>query len=101
NLVNGIHAANNRELLTDILRNEWGFKGLVMTDWGTTEVCDPSLKYGSSDPALCIMAGNDLTMPGSQYDVDRIISAVGKEITLKELQICASRVIRLVWFHQK
>ena len=95
NLVNGIHAANHKELITGILRNEWGFKGLVMTDWGTT---DPSegFKYGSSDPVQCIKAGNDLIMPGSQRDVDAIVNAVGKGLALSELQACAKRVLALV-----
>ena len=95
NLVNGIHAANHRELLTDILRCEWGFRGLVMTDWGTTED-KPGFKYGSSNAALCVKAGNDLTMPGSQADVDAIVNAVGRELSLAELQDCAKRVLELV-----
>lgn len=101
NLVNGIHTANHKELLTDILRDEWKFQGLVMTDWGTTDPTEGALKYGSSDPVLCIKSGNDLIMPGSQRDVDALISAVGKELTLEELQICANRVLSLVVFHQK
>ena len=95
NLVNGIHAANHRELLTDILRCEWGFRGLVMTDWGTTED-KPGIKYGASNAALCVKAGNDLTMPGSQADVDVIVGAAGKELTLAQLQECAKRVLELV-----
>ena len=95
NLLNGIHTANHRELLTDILRCEWGFKGLVMTDWGTTED-KPGFKYGCSNAALCVKAGNDLTMPGSQEDVDAIVSAVGKELTTGELQACAERVLEIV-----
>lgn len=75
NLVNGIHSANNRELLTDILRDEWGFAGLVMTDWGTTDA-STGFKYGSSATAGCVLAGNDLTMPGSQQDVDAILDAL-------------------------
>ena len=95
NLLNGIHTANHRELLTDILRCEWGFKGLVMTDWGTTED-KPGFKYGCSNAALCVKAGNDLTMPGCQEDVDAIVSAVGKELTTGELQACAERVLEIV-----
>jgi beta-glucosidase len=95
NLVNGIHAANHKELITDILRCEWGFEGLVMTDWGTTEAKE-GFKYGSSSAALCVKAGNDLTMPGSQEDVDVIIGAVGNELSLAELQACAKRVLSLV-----
>ncbi len=95
NLVNGIHAANNRELITDILRCEWGFKGLVMTDWGTTDKSG-DFKYGSSSPVQCVKAGNDLTMPGSQADVDAIADAVGNELTLEELRACAGRVLELV-----
>ena len=95
NLVNGIHAANHPELLTDILRCEWGFRGLVMTDWGTTEARD-GFKYGCSNAALCVKAGNDLTLPGSQDEVDAIIGAVGKELTLAQLQRCAGRVLEMV-----
>ncbi|MBQ9374334.1 MAG: glycoside hydrolase family 3 C-terminal domain-containing protein [Oscillospiraceae bacterium] len=95
NLVNGVHAANHRELITDILRCEWGFQGLVMTDWGTTDASQ-GFQYGSSDAALCIKAGNDLTMPGSQEDVDAIVNAVGGKLTLAELQACAKRVLELV-----
>ena len=100
NLVNGIHAANHRELLTDVLRGEWGFRGLVMTDWGTTTASE-GFRYGSSDAALCVKAGNDLTMPGSQEDVDAIVKAVGKELTLAELQTCAKRVLELVLLRAK
>ena len=95
NLLNGIHTANHKELITDILRCEWGFWGLVMTDWGTTDE-KPGFKYGSSNAALCVKAGNDLTMPGSQADVDAIVNAVGKELTLSELQACAKRILELV-----
>lgn len=100
NLVNGIHAANHRELITDILRCEWGFKGLVMTDWGTTDASS-GFKYGSSSPVLCIKAGNDLTMPGSQEDVDAIAGAVGNNLTLSELQACARRVLAMALFRMK
>ena len=99
NLVNGLHAANHKELLTDVLRAEWGFDGVVMTDWGTTGDGGISsgmgLKYGPSSPVLCIKAGNDLIMPGSQEDLDAIVNAVGVDLTLAELQACAKRVLAL------
>ena len=95
NLVNGIHSANNRELLTDILRDEWGFAGLVMTDWGTTDA-STGFKYGSSATAGCVLAGNDLTMPGSQQDVDAILDALkAGTLPLAALQQCARRVLAL------
>lgn len=94
NLVNGIHSANHAELITDVLRCEWGFEGLVMTDWGTTEK-KPGFKYGASSAAACVKAGNDLTMPGSQADVDEIANAVGAELTLAQLQSCARRILAL------
>lgn len=52
NLVNGIHTANNYDLLTAIARNEWGFEGIIMTDWGTTGSIEmepgKQFKYGTS-----------------------------------------------------
>lgn len=63
NKINGIHSSSRYDLLTHILRGEWGFKGYVMTDWFTT-----------SDNGQDMHAGNDMIMGG--YDVNRIINAV-------------------------
>ena len=94
NLLNGTHTANRRDLLTDVLRGEWGFDGFVMTDWGTTDGKFNLGAYGPSSPALCIKAGNDLIMPGSDEDVGGILSGLEKgEISRKELEICAGRVL--------
>ncbi len=106
NLVNGIHTANNRDLVTTAVRDEWGFAGLVMTDWGTTGSVEMepgrTFKYGSSNAAACILAGNDLIMPGSQEDVDEIIRSVGAapdqvSFPLKtgDLQACARRILNV------
>ena len=107
NLVNGEHAANKYELVTSVLRDEWGFEGIVMTDWGTTgggslEAATPH-KYPASNAAGCIRAGNDLTMPGSQEDIDNILASLNAEpgsvpypITLGELQACANRILKLI-----
>ena len=91
NQVNGVHAANNGFLCNEIARQEWGYDGIFMSDWGTTH-------HGESDPALCIKNGNDLIMPGRQKDRDRIREAI-EEGTLKEeeLNACVERIISLVW----
>mgnify|MGYP001028467490 FL=1 len=107
NLINGIHTANSYDLLTAVAREEWGFQGIVMTDWGTTGSIelnpDRAFKYGCSSPAGCIRAGNDLIMPGSQKDVDEIIRSVGAApdevscpITLGDLQACAKRMLAVI-----
>ena len=64
----------------------------------------PPTKYPASDAAGCIKAGNDLTMPGSQSDLDTIIKSVGAKVgevryplTLAELQVCAYRVLRTIF----
>ena len=78
-----------------------------MTDWSTTGSGDISaaadLKYGFSDAAGCIKAGNDLIMPGSQADIDSILRAVDAAddevpcpITRAELQACARRILNMV-----
>lgn len=106
NLINGISTANSADLLTAIARDEWGFSGIVMTDWGTTgslAANGPKFKYDYASTAGCIKAGNDLIMPGSQEDVDKIIAAVGAKegeipcaITLADLQACAKRIIKII-----
>lgn len=85
-LVNGVHCSNNKKLLNDILRDEWGFDGVVMTDWG-----------GMDNRVEAFEATNDLMMPGgSDYMEKDIIEAV-KNGSLKEEYIdkCCERIIRL------
>ena len=74
NRINGVHSANNYDLCTQAARKEWGFRGFIMTDWSTTN-------GGGSSAAKCIMAGNDLIMPGKDSDIQEIIDAVeGKRL---------------------
>ena len=93
NLLNGVHTANSYDLLTNVLRREWGFRGMVMTDWNTTG-------RGGSAADLCIRAGNDLVMPGTPRDVEEIIqgfydTAEGS-LQYRELRACAARVVRTI-----
>lgn len=89
NMVNQVYTANRHDLLTDILRCEWGFEGLVMTDWGSTN-------DHAADPALAAPAGNDLIMPGSEYDREKILKAIHHGTMEKEtIRRSACRVLRL------
>ena len=94
NLLNGIHTANRGDLINTVLRGEWGFEGIVMTDWGTTNDKFNLGIYGASSPALCIKAGNDLMMAGSKEDVDGILTGLKDgTITRAELEACAGRIL--------
>jgi beta-glucosidase len=87
NKINGIHASDNKKLLTDILREEWGFDGMVVTDWGAL--------YNRINAYL---AGCDLNMPGgSKYMEKAAIKAV-KQGDLDETLIdkAVERILRLV-----
>ena len=99
NLLNGVHTANDRDLLTRALREEWGFDGVVITDWGvTTDIGDQSgQKYGRTSSSGCIKAGNDLIMPGSQRDVDRILRALDEgRLTDQDLRSCVNHILRMM-----
>jgi len=86
NKINGVYASESHDLLTKILRNDWGFQGYVMTDWG-----------GGSDLVAQMIAGNDLIMPGSPQQINDLIKLVvdGK---LKEsvLDVNIARILNIM-----
>lgn len=101
NLLNGIHTANHYELLQQICRDDWGFEGMIMTDWYTSQDVSfmgiSSNKYPYSSSALCIKAGNDLQMPGCEENVEEIIHGIETGIITKaDLQFCASNILRCI-----
>lgn len=91
NLVNGVHAANSHDLCTKILRQEWGFHGVVMSDWNTTVPADGSI------PWQCSAAGNDLIMPGNINDDQNIRNAYQDGILSEEvIRRSAGRILTMV-----
>lgn len=97
NLLNGVHTSESRSLIEDILRDEYGFKGIVMTDWVVSmNNSDKDSIY--PDPQACnvVMAGGDLFMPGCQADYDSVSKALAEgKVTREQLQINAARIINL------
>lgn len=90
NLLNGIHTANSYDLCTNILRNEWNFDGVVISDWLTTN-------FGGSSPYMCIKSGNDLIMPGSDNDINDILSAIKNgKLSINELKLAAANIINVI-----
>lgn len=86
NLVNGIYTSESEDLLTRVLRDEWGYKGLVMTDW-----------WGGHSAKAQIAAGNDLLMPGTAAQKKELIEAVkGGQLSMSALDKCVERVLLLV-----
>ncbi len=86
NKVNGTYTSESRDLLTGILRNEWGFKGLVMTDW-----------FGGKNPPAQIHAGNDLLEPGTkiQYRALKKASENGK-LSQEDIDTSVKRILKLI-----
>ena len=85
NKINGIFAQESHELLTDILRTDWGFKGMVMTDW-----------TGLRNTAAQVHAGNDLMMPGYDSQVEDILNKVkAGKLSVDDIDICVRRILEL------
>ena len=90
NKINGVHCSENNWLLNEVLRKEWGFDGLVMSDWGTTH-----------DRILGVKSGLDLEMPGDTPICRKwLFDAVNNgELSMDELDIAVRRVLALVEKH--
>lgn len=86
NKINGVLVSENRWLLTDVLRGEWGFRGSVVTDW-----------WAEENGYRQILAGNDLLMPGSKHQYNEIVEAVRDgRLDERQLDWCVENVLRLI-----
>ncbi len=88
NPINGIHASDNKRLLTDILRKEWGYKGIVVSDWGAV-----------NDKLKCVEAGMDLEMPHCDGIRDRqLVQAINDgKMPFAPLDKSVERILRYVF----
>jgi beta-glucosidase len=86
NLINGVYASESYDLLTKILRDDWGFQGFVMSDW-----------FGGKDPVAQMKAGNDLLMPGTADQAKAILKAVQeKKLDEAVLDANIARILSVV-----
>ena len=92
NLINGVHAANCEDTCTKAARCEWGFQGMIMTDWTTTEQGEDCTASG------CMRAGNDLVMPGAFSDRDNLNQELADgTLSMDDLKACISRLVNIIW----
>ena len=87
NKVNGTYLSDNKKLLTDILRKEWSFEGIVVSDWGAV-----------NDRIEGILAGMDLEMPGNGGMNDRLIIKAVKDgkISEADLDVVVERLLKYI-----
>ena len=91
NLINGIHAANCGDICTKAARCEWGFRGIIMTDWTTTEQGEDCTAAG------CMRAGNDLVMPGAVSDTENLKAELDAgTLDEEDLKACVARLADII-----
>lgn len=102
NLLNGEHTSQRYDLLETLLREEWGYKGIVMSDWVSGNINQPDDKYPGAVASGAVKAGNDIMMPGTEGHHKDILNALNNEnadypITRMDLEKCAARMIQMAW----
>ena len=86
NYINGVYTSESKDLVTTILRDEWGFEGTVMTDW-----------FGGKDGAKQMWAGNDMLQPGKSEQFDSIVAGVKSgKLAEADLDRCVRHTLSLV-----
>lgn len=96
NLLNGVHTSERRDLTEDILRCEWGYEGIVMTDWVISVMLSGKQKYAGPNAGKVAAAGGDVFMPGCQKDYEEVVTALQDgTLSREQLEINASRIFRM------
>ena len=96
NLLNGVHTSERRDLIEDVLRAEFGFDGLVMTDWLIAQMKDRHAVHPIANPEKIPAAGNDILMPGTKGDYRLVLQALRSgALDRDQVRRNVSRLIRL------
>ncbi len=98
NKVNGVYATNNYDLLVKVLRNEWGYQGLVMSDWHAMKcrTGDPVTPL-SGDVQKCHAAQCDLVMPGRPDQREALLAGIADgSVKLEDLRRSAMRILKVI-----
>nr|WP_299485795.1 glycoside hydrolase family 3 N-terminal domain-containing protein [uncultured Allomuricauda sp.] len=91
NKVNGTYTSESKQLLTDVLRDDWGFEGLVMTDW-----------FGGKNPSAQITAGNDLLEPGTKRQWKALTEAAENgSLSMDNIDRAVERILTLIFKTRK
>ena len=89
NKINGIFAGGNSDLCNRILREEWGYEGFLVTDWGDMDIV--------VDGADAVAAGNDVVMPGGPPVIKQILNGYREgRVTRRQLETAASHLLRVI-----
>ncbi len=98
NKVNGVYCTNNYDLLVKVLRNEWGFEGLVMSDWDSMKASREDCTVpASGDVQMAAAAQCDLVMPGRPDQVEALLKGVESgTVKLEDIRSCAARVLHMI-----
>ena len=89
NMVNGTYTPNSPDLIENFLRSEWGYQGLVMSDWNSTDKCSH---------VAAINAGNDLLMPGNDSVYQALVAGLEDgNLDRDALKRSAKRILRLIF----
>ena len=102
NLLNGIHTSERADILKTVLREEWGFSGLVVSDWVVAGMKGKNCKYRTARAAAAVKGGNDAFMPGNSGNYKDVLTALkGKTpdivLSRNEVEYCAAHVIEAAW----
>lgn len=86
NKINGVYTSESKDLQTTVLRGDWGYKGVVMTDW-----------FGGTDGAAQMWAGNDMLQPGTKNQYDQIIAAVNAgTLSMEDIDRNVENILNMV-----